>query len=110
MPEPVQVHVPPVAPQVVTQPAPVFIPEPIQVQAPPVVVTAQPTPVVMPEPVQVHVPPVAPQVVAQPAPVFIPEPVQAQAPPVAPQPHVATTAENVAPKRQSALMQKILKR
>ena len=110
MPEPVQVHVPPVAPQVVAQPAPVFIPEPVQVQAPPVVVTAQPTPVVMSEPVQVYVPPVAPQVVAQPAPVVIPEPVQAQAPPVAPQPHVATTAENVAPKRQSALMQKILKR
>jgi hypothetical protein len=40
----------------------------------------------------------------------MPEPVQVQAPPVAQQPQVATTAENVAPKRQSALMQKILKR
>jgi hypothetical protein len=120
----------PVAPQVVVQPAPVFIPEPIQVQAPPVVVAAQPTPVVNPEPIYVQTVPVAPQVTLQPAPVvipvpvqvqaapvapqpapvMIPEPVQVQVPPVAPQPQVATTAENVAPKRQSALMQKILKR
>ncbi len=108
IPEPIQVQVPPVAPQVVAQPAPVFIPEPIQVQAPPVApqVVAQLAPVVIPVPVQVQAPPVAPQ----PAPVMIPEPVQVQAVPVAPQPQVATTAENVAPKRQSALMQKILKR
>jgi hypothetical protein len=104
----VQPLVQPVAPQVIPQPAPVVIPEPIQVQAPPV--APQPTPVVMPEPVQVQVPPVAPQVIPQPAPVVISEPVQAQASPVAQQPQVATTAENVAPKRQSALMQKILKR
>jgi hypothetical protein len=100
IPEPIQVQAPPVAPQ----PASVVIPEPAQVQAPPV--APQPAPVVIPEPAQVQTPPVAPQ----PAPVVIPEPVQVQAPPVAPQPQVATTAENVAPKRQSALMQKILKR
>jgi hypothetical protein len=62
--------------------------------------------VFIPEPIQVQAPPVAPQ----PTPVVMPEPVQVQVPPVAQQPQVATTAENVAPKRQSALMQKILKR
>lgn len=104
IPEPVQVQAPPVVPvpQVVVQPAPVAIPEPIYVQTAPVAP--------QPEPVHVQAPIVAPQVVAQPAPIAIPEPIHAQAAPVAPQPQVAAVAENAAPKRQSALMQKILKK
>jgi hypothetical protein len=41
---------------------------------------------------------------------MMPEPVHVQAAPVASQPQVAAVAENAAPKRQSALMQKILKK
>ena len=84
----------PTPPPVAMQPAPAIIPEPIQVQVAP-----QPAPVVIPEPVYAQV---APQVaVQQPAPTPVSEPVQAQA-----------TPENAAPapKRQSALMQKILKK
>jgi hypothetical protein len=94
---------PVVAPQVVQQSAPVVIPEQIQV-------APQPAPVIIPEPIQVQAAPVA----QQSAPVAIPEPIQVQAAPVAapaaPQPQVAAATENVAPKRQSALMQKILKK
>ena len=120
-PEPIYVQTVPVAPQVTAQPAPVEIPAPVQVQATPVAPQPQPAPVEIPAPVQVRAAPVAPQpqvvLQPQPAPVEIPVPVQVQAAPVAPQPlqvepqpQVSTTAENAAPKRQSALMQKILKR
>ena len=120
-PEPIYVQTVPVAPQVTAQPAPVEIPAPVQVQTTPVAPQPQPAPVEIPVPVQVQAAPVAPQpqvvLQPQPAPVEIPVPVQVQAAPVAPQPlqvepqpQVSTTAENAAPKRQSALMQKILKR